>query len=194
MVQIIISTLLIRARRSSIVAIFTRRARSTATVFPTARSRAVLTLQSRFLSLLAGWISRRGSWFPVVLGCIVFRGILLRSILPGSPFIAPTTVARTVVAPLAFSTPATTTITPLLCGSIHRPFAYPFGHLALGNIITQERFDAMELALLLLRNKGNGRALGLGPGRTAYAVDVILGVVGHVVVDDKAYLVNIDTP
>ena len=55
-----------------------------------------------------------------------------------------------------------------------------------------ELLDTAELALLLLVDEGQRPPRGARTRRTADAVDIILGVVRHVVVDHHAYIFDVD--
>lgn len=67
-----------------------------------------------------------------------------------------------------------------------------FGDFGFGDFFAQETFDTGKLALFLFGDKGVGRSLRGGPGRTADAVYVVFAVVGDVVVNDQVYIVDVD--
>ena len=62
----------------------------------------------------------------------------------------------------------------------------------LGNFPLDEGLDSVELALLLLVDKRNGRAGRRGPGRPADAVNVVLGVVRNVEINYRADVLDVD--
>ena len=76
-------------------------------------------------------------------------------------------------------------------GSVFRSFAKLGGDGDLVDVFAQETLYLAELGLVIEADKGDGSALGAGAGGTAYAVDVVLGVVRDVKVDDKVYIVNV---
>ena len=60
-------------------------------------------------------------------------------------------------------------------------------------LATKEFLDALEEVYLIVRDESNSDAITLSTCRTAYAVDVVLGVARHVVVDDHLYVVDVYT-
>ena len=56
----------------------------------------------------------------------------------------------------------------------------------------EKPFDGAEFRHVLFVHKGHRASASPGTGRTSDAVDVILGVVGHVEVDDELDVVNVD--
>ena len=59
------------------------------------------------------------------------------------------------------------------------------------NLFSQELLYVVETALVIKADEGDGAALGAGAGGSAYAVDVVLGVVGDVKVDYKVYVIYV---
>ena len=59
------------------------------------------------------------------------------------------------------------------------------------DFFSQELFYLAELGLVIKADEGDGAAFGAGAGGSAYAVDVVLGVVGDVKVDYQVYIVYV---
>ena len=59
------------------------------------------------------------------------------------------------------------------------------------DLFAQEFLNVLEAALVIKADKGDGAALGTGTGGAAYAVNVILRVMGHVKVDDQVNVINV---
>ena len=64
------------------------------------------------------------------------------------------------------------------------------GHLL--HRLLQEFLYLLEVVLVLLADQRDGHAVAVGTGRTADTVDVVLGVAGHVEVDDHRDVVDVD--
>ena len=62
----------------------------------------------------------------------------------------------------------------------------------LADIPLDELLDRMELALLVLADERHGAARSRGARRTADTVNIILGVVRHVVIDDQPDILDVD--
>src|SRR2546426_3729382 len=58
--------------------------------------------------------------------------------------------------------------------------------------LADRALDARNVALLLGRHEEERVAGGLGPGRPSHAMDVVLGAVRHVEVDDVGQLLDVD--
>jgi hypothetical protein len=56
----------------------------------------------------------------------------------------------------------------------------------------EELLNLMESIHIVLVDKGDGDAVAVGTRRTADAVDIVFGIVGHVVVDDHRDVVDVD--
>src|SRR3989454_12426680 len=61
-----------------------------------------------------------------------------------------------------------------------------------GQAASDRALDARNVALLLGRHEEECIARRLGPGRPSHAMDVVLGAVGHVEVDDVRQLLDVD--
>ena len=57
----------------------------------------------------------------------------------------------------------------------------------------EEALDALEEALVLVGDESDGSAVVLGTGGSADTMDIVFGVAGDVVVDDKRYIVHVDS-
>ena len=66
------------------------------------------------------------------------------------------------------------------------------GHLAFMNRFTKEVFDGLEFPLFLWADKSYGYAGCRCPCSTSYTVDVILGIMGHIVIDYHIDVLNVD--
>ena len=67
-----------------------------------------------------------------------------------------------------------------------------FGHGFLGHFFLEEMFDVGEEGLVFLRDQGDGASVLAGTRGAADAVDVVFLIVGHVVVDDKLDVVDVN--
>ena len=74
---------------------------------------------------------------------------------------------------------------------IFRCFAELGGDGDLVDVFAQEALYLAELGLVVQADEGDGAALGAGAGGSAYAVDVVLGVLGNVKVYYQVYIVYI---
>ena len=63
------------------------------------------------------------------------------------------------------------------------------GHLV--DLFAQEALYLAELGLVIQADECDGAAFGAGAGGSAYAVDVVLGVMGNVIVDYQVYVVDV---
>ena len=59
-------------------------------------------------------------------------------------------------------------------------------------LAADELLDGGEACLVIDGHEGDGTAIGTGAGGAPYAVYVVLGVVRSVIVDDEAYVVDVD--
>lgn len=75
---------------------------------------------------------------------------------------------------------------------IVRPGCYTVGHWILQDFPPKELLYALEEVDVLLRHKRYRYAVALRTGSTADAMNVVLYVVGHVIVDDHQYIVNVN--
>jgi hypothetical protein len=55
-------------------------------------------------------------------------------------------------------------------------------------------FDTRKTVLVIFVYKGNGGSFGIGPGGAPYAVYIVLGIMGHIVINYQTYVVNINAP
>ena len=74
---------------------------------------------------------------------------------------------------------------------IFRSFAELGGDGDLVDVFAQEALYLAELGLVIQADECDGAAFGAGAGGSAYAVDVVFGVVGDVKVDDKVYVIYV---
>ena len=74
---------------------------------------------------------------------------------------------------------------------IFRSFAELGGDGDLVDVFAQEALYLAELGLVVQADEGDGTAFGAGAGGSAYAVDVVLGIVGDIEVDDQVYIVDV---
>ncbi len=76
-------------------------------------------------------------------------------------------------------------------GGVFGCFAKLGGDGDLVDVFAQEALYLAELGLVVQTDEGDGAALGAGAGGSAYAVDVVLGVVGDVKVYYQVYIVYV---
>ena len=74
---------------------------------------------------------------------------------------------------------------------IFRCFAELGGDGDLVDVFAQEALYLAELGLVVQADEGDGAAFGAGAGGSAYAVDVVLGIVGDIEVDNQVYIVYV---
>ena len=74
---------------------------------------------------------------------------------------------------------------------IFRCFAELGGGGDLVDVFAQEALYLAELGLVVQADEGDGTAFGSGAGGSAYAVDVVLGIVGDIEVDNQVYIVYV---
>lgn len=107
------------------------------------------------------------------------------------------TLAATVAASTAFATSLAATATlaarAILLGVIFGSLAQFFGNGNLEYLTLYKLLDGCKARLVVIADKGDGTAFGACTCRTADAVYVVFAVTGHIVVDDKAYIVNVNT-
>lgn len=75
--------------------------------------------------------------------------------------------------------------------SVLRSLAKLGGDGDLVDVFAQETLYLAELGLVVKADEGDGAALGAGAGGSAYAVDVVFGVVGNVKVDYQVYIIYV---
>ena len=78
-------------------------------------------------------------------------------------------------------------------GLVFGCFAEAFGEWCLGDFTFEETLDSHKITDVLVGNEGDGNAVTLGASGTSNAVDIVFGVVRHVVVDDAEDVVDVDT-
>ena len=61
------------------------------------------------------------------------------------------------------------------------------------DVFVEEAFDALEETAVLVGDKSDSCTVVLGSGCTADAMDIVFGVARDVVIDDKRYIVHIDS-
>ena len=61
------------------------------------------------------------------------------------------------------------------------------------DVFVKEAFNALEETAVLVGDKSDGCAVVLGSGCTADAMDIVFGIARDVVVDDKRYIVHVDS-
>ena len=71
-------------------------------------------------------------------------------------------------------------------------FAKFFRKGSLGDFPFQEALNVSKVLDVLLRDEGNGYTVALGTCSTSDAVDIVLSIMRHVVVDDTQDVVNVD--
>ena len=76
--------------------------------------------------------------------------------------------------------------------SVGRSFAQFCRHGNLIDVALEEILDALECVLLLLADKGDGHSVVVGTGCTSDAVYVVFTVMGHVVVDYQADIIDVN--
>ena len=76
-------------------------------------------------------------------------------------------------------------------GFVFRSLAELGGDGDFVDVFAQEALYLAELGLVVQADEGDGAAFGAGAGGSAYAVDVVFGVVGDVKVDDKVYVIYV---
>ena len=78
------------------------------------------------------------------------------------------------------------------CLYVLRTLSQSLGQGILGDFLLQELLYLLEVVHVFLAHQGDGHAITVGAGGTAYAVHVVLGIVGHVIVDDHGDVVYVD--
>ena len=78
-------------------------------------------------------------------------------------------------------------------GFVFRSFAEFGGKGDFIDVFAQEALYLAELGLVIKADKGDGTAFGAGAGGTADAMHIVFRVVGDVKVDDKVYVINVNT-
>ena len=61
------------------------------------------------------------------------------------------------------------------------------------DVFVEEAFNALEEAAVLVGDKSDGCSVVLGSGCTADAMDIVFGIARDVVIDDKRYIVHINS-
>lgn len=110
-----------------------------------------------------------------------YRPDTLRTVAPMAPTTPPAASVSATARPTA--SPATAT-TGKSGGVIFRACTYGFRQGQFRNLPLDKLLDTVEFSLLLLVYEGDGPARSARASRTADAMDVILGIVRHVVIDD----------
>ena len=77
-------------------------------------------------------------------------------------------------------------------GCVFRAFAHACGQFGFADIPLDKLLDGVEFSLFLLADEGHGSAGRRGTRRTADAVDIIFGVVRHVVIDDQSDVLDVN--
>ena len=67
-----------------------------------------------------------------------------------------------------------------------------FGQGRFLNLLAEEFFNLLEAADVAVADKGDGLAVAIGTCRAPDAVDIVLRIVRHIVVEYHAYVVNVD--
>ena len=96
--------------------------------------------------------------------------------------------AMTATATTPFATGARTFAATCVGGG----FAELCGDGLLRDVLLKEAFDGGEEGLVLLADEGDGATVLTSTGGASDAVDVVFFVVGHVVVDDELYVVDVN--
>ena len=78
-------------------------------------------------------------------------------------------------------------------GVIFRACTYGFRQGQFRNLPLDKLLDTVEFTLLLLVHERNGPPRSAGPRRAADAMDIIFGIVRHVIIDDHADILDVDT-
>ncbi len=76
---------------------------------------------------------------------------------------------------------------------VFRAFAHACGQFGFADIPLDKLLDGVEFPLFLLAHEGNGPPGSRGTRRAADAVDVILGIVRHVIVEHQSDILDVDT-
>ena len=95
---------------------------------------------------------------------------------------------------MAFGVPATvaTGVGLLFALGVGRGLAESWGQGYLLDFLAEEVLDGLEAVDVGIADEGDGGAVAIGAGRTSDAVDVVFGIMGHVVVDDGEDIVDVD--
>ena len=134
------------------------------------------------------------------LGNVFFLGVVVRAGL--SVLVAPVVVSvlvfvASVVVSSALSafaalSAAAVALRRLVELDVFRAFSASLGQSHLVDHLFQESLNLLEPVHVLLVDEGDGHAVAVGSCGTADAVHVVLGVVGHVVVDYHLDVVDVD--
>ena len=76
--------------------------------------------------------------------------------------------------------------------AVLRPLSASFGQSHFINGFFQEFLYLLEVEDIVFADKGDGYAVAVGTRSAAYAVDIVFRVVGHVIVDDQCYVVDVN--
>ena len=108
---------------------------------------------------------------------------------------AATTAAATATAATTATSTAATSSGGLARGgrTVLWTFTKALGQGILENVALQEPLNIGEVAHVVVRHQGDGHTVALGAGGTTYAVYIVLGIAGHVVVDDAQDVVDVNT-
>ena len=101
-----------------------------------------------------------------------------------------------IVLAIAFGVPAAMAAgigTFLFALGVFGCLAQALGQRYLLNLLAQEVLYLLEAVDVGIANKGDSLAIAIGTGRTPYTVHIILGIVGHIEIDNGADIVDIDT-
>ena len=101
-----------------------------------------------------------------------------------------------IVLAIAFGVPAAMAAgigTFLFALGVFGCLAQALGQRYLLNLLAQEVLYLLEAVDVGIANKGDSQAISIGTGRTTYTMHIILGIVGHIEIDNGADIVDIDT-
>lgn len=76
---------------------------------------------------------------------------------------------------------------------IFRSFAQSFRQGGLLYRFPEELFNLLEIIDIVFVDQGNGYTVAVGPCCTTNAMHIVFGIVGHIVVNNHGYIIDIDT-
>ena len=95
--------------------------------------------------------------------------------------------------PMTMPTAMTTGVgTLLLTLDIGWSLTKTFGHGTFFNFFAKKVLNFLELIDLGFADECNGHPIAVGAGSTSYAMDVVLSIMGNIIVQDDADVVDVD--
>lgn len=154
-------------------------------------SAAALAASAVVLAFLLGGVVGRGDGAGGVAGgAVAGDAAVAFALVFALAFVATVTAAAAVSSSSSFS--VSSLAASFASSGVGGCFAEFCGHGFLGDFFFEEVLDGGEEWLVFLADEGDGAAVLAGACCASDAVDVVFFVVGHVVVDDELYVVDVD--